>query len=124
MRGQFVFLMILVIVLVLLFAFQTHVDTCNKFKDARHIHVPSTLDERVEAVIYAMYDTGKPLVPHNKQNPSATYQLWYSNMYRRGLPEHYITPALYQELYALIRADNFSPTTVARAIRPYFDAES
>lgn len=83
---------------------------------------PSSIENRVESIIYVMYELAvNPIRNTNDEN--TMYNIWYSTMIKRGLPDNYTDPALFAELKSLIDRREFSPQVVEKVIKPYYDSE-
>lgn len=119
--------MIMVLVVIIVFTYQgmkeqhkSIIESIMSNKSSRED--PSSLENRVASIIYVMYDIAvNPARNTNDEN--TMYQIWYSTMLKRGLPDNYVTPELFAQLKDLIDHGNFAPNAVEKIVRPYFEKE-
>lgn len=125
--AYFTLIMILVLVLIIVFTYQgmnaekkTIIETIMSQKSSKAD--PTSIENRVESIIYVMYELAVNPV-RNTNDENTMYNIWYSTMIKRGLPDTYANPELFSELKGLIDRSEFSPVIVEKVIKPYYDSE-
>lgn len=113
--GQYIYLVVLLFTVLLAFAF-THADQEPFLVPKKETPMPS-LENRTAAVLLVMYDLGTSNLV-NTTDVNVVYKLWSSQMVKRGLPDHYINPELFEALKG-----NLSPPNVMKLLREYYDVE-
>lgn len=101
--------------------------TAAKFTNEQAIIHPqatkmATLDERILGVGQAWDDTmWSPL--SNRKDPNSLYNLWYSNMIKQGMSKDYITPKIFESLYALSERNEWTKENVGKVIAASYHLE-
>lgn len=125
--GHFLLLMILVLIFIVAYAYHEGSEMVKKERTRRENEKfllmtrndNMSLEKIVEHMMYGVYEAA--LVPiHTQPDPNTRYQVWYSNMLRRGIPSAYITPEVYEQIY---NGPNVRPEEVEAIIRPIYDTE-
>jgi hypothetical protein len=81
-----------------------------------------TLEQRAKAVIEAMYATATSSVANSK-DMNTVYQIWYSNMVKKGLSTIYINSEVFTDMKQLVVTKQMNVNAVANVIRPYYEKE-
>jgi hypothetical protein len=126
--GSFLFLMILVIVFIATITY-TNVRDEQKKKMLHNererflltlSHDKLTVEDIVASTIYAMYES--ELVPISANaNQYTRYNVWQSLMIRRGVPEVYTTPEVFEQIYKTCQ--KVTPQSIDAVIRPIYERE-
>lgn len=82
----------------------------------------ASFDERIVGVGQAWDDTmWSPI--SNQKDPNSLYNLWYSNMVKQGMSSDYITPRIFEELYAISNQNEWTKENVGKIIAPSYELE-
>lgn len=129
MYGNFLFLMSLVLIFIGITVYhnQQRIRTNQQPSSDRFLNTendkdaPLGINAIVEKVVYGMHEAA--FTPISLQADRNTrYQVWYSNMLRRGVPDVYITPETFDDLYNLLAQYRLSPENVETIIRPIYES--
>lgn len=124
MYGNFLFLMSLVLIFIGISVYQNQQKIlANQQRPSERFFndKPQGIQEIVEKVVYGMHEAA--FAPTSLQADRNTrYQLWYSNMLRRGVPDTYVTPETFDALYSLVAQSRLSPENVETIIRPIYES--
>lgn len=95
---------------------------CSPTKENFSQNVPPTIEKRTAGVLLSLHDVAtNPMANTNDINVS--YKLWTSAMLKRGVPDSYVTPELFDVLRNATIQRQLTPTTVMKHIAPYYEQE-
>lgn len=132
MYGNFLFLMVLVLIFIGTVTYHNQQRILKNqqrpserfFGTDDRESIPLGIEGIVERIVYGMYEAAVTPAAPLQADRNTRYQLWYSNMLRRGVPDAYITPETFDDLYKLVAQSRLSPENVETVIRPIYEYAS